>query len=185
MEAPPCQGMNELPAAEVTRRLTAFAQAKTDREAAKLLGFSESTFRNWRVRQGIESKNTWNGTPISDAEFDRRIEAWASSPSRLEAAKELGMTLGAFGWWQQTQGLPANSRLCDDQTDEHSKQARYTRAYYEARNDQEAATLLRVPPEAFTRWRRRQGLEPASRTHARRMTERRELRIKNSDLRRE
>jgi hypothetical protein len=147
--------------------LNAYASCKSDPEASKLLGIPRRTFLRWRQMHGYPALQAIpaNLQPfqVSPKEHERRTEAWSTSMDFAEAAEKTGLTYSNFQLWAKSQGLPSPMKFRTvGRQGEQSKDARYSRAYNEAKSDKQAAEFLGVNQKAFMRWRRHHKLPPTS-----------------------
>lgn len=153
-------------------RRRVYESAASDTDAAKQLGIHRTSFRVWRVSQGLPSKVA-HRRPLTPEEHARRLEVWAASVDNGDAARCLGISSPAFEIWAKKRGLRSNRHY--QELFSSGKHERYLHAYYESRSDAEAARLLKVPTLAVSRWRRRNGLPSTWDTYRKRMRERKKL----------
>ncbi len=97
-------GRRALPREDERRRRDAYRRAKSDTEAAALLGMGAGTFREWRLRRGLPAKRS---RAIGRAERERRIRLVRSGLSRQEVARRLGIKPGTLAAWMKDNGLVA------------------------------------------------------------------------------
>jgi hypothetical protein len=152
----------------------AYRRHPSDFLAARELGIHESSFQKWRNRHGLPAKAKAEITP---EEHLRRQRAWLETANSQKAAERLGLEPDTFRAWLRMQDLPSRIKLQQvDVNDESSKHSRYLRAYYQAKSDREAASLLGVPHDAFSRWRRRNRLPKTAEKSRQRHAEKKSLR---------
>lgn len=136
----------------------AYAATQHDDEAAARLGVARATFVNWRNTNGLKAKpkpRRQRGKQLTEAEHAKRREVYTKSEGDTDAARQLGISTGAFFAWREEQGLPnRNLRVQARQ----ARYARYNEAYNAAANDLEAAVMLGLNKHKFSRWRTENGL---------------------------
>lgn len=93
---------------EFERRVEAYRETPTDKEAAKRLRIPRVTYASWRKRHGLPPK--WEGH-VSHEEHERRRMAYEATSNDTEAAQILGTTPGLVKQWRRANGLPTKSRL--------------------------------------------------------------------------
>jgi len=144
------------------RYCAAYEETPHDAAAANLLGISTSSFYSWRTHAGLASKRP-RGVSVPPAEEKRRRATYAVAVSDPEAARLLGMELGAYKAWRSTAGLPARGYR-PRRLDEQEEQRRY-KAYAE-HTTFEAARELGLHFNTIRDWEKRRGLPFKARRRA-------------------
>lgn len=152
---------------ENARRMLIFESTNSDREAALQASVKMAAWRMWRMHRGLQSPQHAKQVDEARRNLEDRMQAWRESSTYPEAAKRLGISVGAFSMWARKEGLVPQHRVRGNGKEAgFGKDDRYLRAYEECFSDAEAARMLGVPVAAFSRWRRRLALKPPSQQHA-------------------
>lgn len=110
------QCMNVISKKTNARRIRAYHEHDTDAAAARSLGLTPITFRQWRAKAGYPAKvvgkpaGVPNRKPYLPADVvAKRIEVYNETDDDAQAAHWLGLTVNGFRRWRVAAGLKAKA----------------------------------------------------------------------------
>lgn len=110
---PPKRGRgHKLTPSERERRISAINSAKTDAEAARMLGMSTNALSSWRRQAlGTEKRGKPRQPRLPAEEEERRMRAWTRSNADPTAVAALGIDFETYRQWRRSRGLPPKPPL--------------------------------------------------------------------------